>query len=236
MMGFSGATIPQHIIDRVVGRRGTAHIHAAFDPRRTALVVIDLQNGYMHPDGGYSEVKSAPAIVPRVNAIAAALRAAGGVVAWVQNTDDASCRTDWSVHDDMLLPEITQRRIGAMTEGSFGHALWATLDPQPEDIRVKKYRYSAFMPGTCDLPEMLRARGIDTVLITGTMTNVCCESSARDAMMTNFKVIMVTDGNAAHSQADHDAAVSIVYRTFGDAQDTAMVLARLQQETIGASA
>ena len=53
------------------------------------------------------------------------------------------------------------------------------------------------MPGTSDLPERLRARGFDTVLITGTVTNVCCESSARDANMTNFRTIMVSDGNAA---------------------------------------
>src|ERR1700753_2765982 len=97
------------------------------------------------------------------------------------------------------------KRIAALTEGSLGHNLWPTLEVKPEDETVLKYRFSAFIPGTCDLADRLRARGFDTVLITGTVTNVCCESSARDAMMLNFKTIMVSDGNAAMSQAEHDA-------------------------------
>ena len=58
---------------------------------------------------------------------------------------------------------------------------------KPADEIVEKFRFSGFLPGTSELPDRLRARGFDTVLITGTVTNVCCESSARDAMMTNFK-------------------------------------------------
>ena len=75
--------------------------------------------------------------------------------------------------------------------------LWPGLDVLLGDEMVPKYRFSAFLPGASDLPARLRARGFDTVLITGTVTNVCCESSARDAMMTNFRVVMVSDGNAA---------------------------------------
>ena len=230
-----GATISPGIEQRVIARRGTAHCYADPDPRRTALIVIDLQNGYMHPDGGYTVVAGAPAIVPNVNRLADALRRAGGAVVWVQNTDDARCRTEWSVQDEMLLPAVRAGRIGAMTEGSFGHRLWDALDVQPADLRVQKFRYSAFLPGTCALPDMLRERGLDTVLITGTMTNVCCESSARDAMMTNFRTIMVSDGNAAGTQAEHDAALSAFYRTFGDVQDTAMLVDNLYRRAARAA-
>jgi len=79
------------------------------------------------------------------------------------------------------------------------------------------------------LPERLRARGFDTVLITGPVTNVCCESSARDAHMLNFRTIMVSDGNAAMSQAQHDAALTAFYATFGDVMDTDMVIAALDR-------
>ena len=65
------------------------------------------------------------------------------------------------------------------------------------------------------------------MLITGTVTNVCCESSARDAMMTNFKTIMVSDGNAAMTQAEHDAALTAFYNIFGDVMDTDMIIAAL---------
>ena len=92
-----------------------------------------------------------------------------------------------------------------------------------------KYRFSAFLPGASDLPERLRARGFDTVLITGTVTNVCCESSARDAMMTNFRAVMVSDGNAASSQTEHEASLSAFYSTFGDVMDTAMVIGCLRR-------
>jgi len=100
---------------------------------------------------------------------------------------------------------------------------------RPEDEIVKKYRYSAFMPGTSDLADRLRSRGFDTVLITGTVTNVCCESSARDANMTNFRTIMVSDGNAALSQDLHDASLTAFYNTFGDVLDTDMIIASLQR-------
>jgi ureidoacrylate peracid hydrolase len=58
------------------------------------------------------------------------------------------------------------------------------------------------------------------VLITGTVTNVCCESSARDAMMLNFKTIMVSDGNAARTDAEHNATLASFYSVFGDVMDT----------------
>ena len=100
---------------------------------------------------------------------------------------------------------------------------------QPQDEIVNKYRYSGFMPGTSDLPDRLRARGFDTVLITGTVTNVCCESSARDANMTNFRTIMVSDGNAAATQEEHDASLTAFYNIFGDVMDTDMIIERLQR-------
>src|SRR5262249_10770792 len=81
-------------------------------------------------------------------------------------------------------------------------------------------RFSAFVQGSSDLPERLRAQGYDTVLITGTVTNVCCESSARDAMMLNFKTIMVSDGNAARTDAEHNATLARFYSVLGDVMDT----------------
>jgi ureidoacrylate peracid hydrolase len=129
----------------------------------------------------------------------------------------------------MASPEMREKRIAALSEGTEGHQLWPDLDLLPEDEIVKKYRYSAFMPGTSELPGRLRARGFDTVLITGTVTNVCCESSARDAMMTNFRTIMVSDGNAAMSQAEHEASLAAFYNIFGDVMDTDMLIGALER-------
>ena len=138
--------------------------------------------------------------------------------------------SDWSVAYELPTPEYRDKRIAALSEGTLGHELWPELDVRPEDEIVKKYRYSAFLPGTSDLADRLRARGFDTVLITGTVTNVCCESSARDANMMNFRTIMVSDGNAALSQAEHDASLTAFYNTFGDVMDTDMIIAALRSE------
>ncbi len=227
-MKLTGATIPDSIVQRVIARRGSEHCFADLDPARTALVVVDLQRGFMDEAVGHAVVPAARDIVPAVNRLAAAVRQAGGGVFWIKNTHDADCLTAWSVAQDMATPEMRAKRAASMSEGTPGHELWPTLDVQPQDEVVLKYRFSAFLPGASKLPHRLRARGFDTVLITGTVTNVCCESSARDAMMTNFRVVMISDGNAANTQEEHDASLAAFYNIFGDVMDTDMVVGLLQ--------
>jgi ureidoacrylate peracid hydrolase len=228
-MEMNGVTIPEAIMQRVIERRGTDHSFADLDPLHTALVVIDLQHAFMNDAVGFAAVPAARDIVPAVNRLAAAVRETGGGVFWIKMTHDERCFSEWSVAYELLTPEVRARRIAALSEGTLGHELWPDLDVRPEDEMVKKYRYSAFMPGTSELPDRLRSRGFDTVLITGIVTNVCCESSARDANMTDFRTIMVSDGNAALSQAEHDASLTAFYNTFGDVMDTDMIVAGLRR-------
>ena len=228
-MKLRGATIPDAIVQRVVERRGAEHCFADLDPTRTALVVIDLQHAFMNDTIGFAVVPAARDIVPAVNRLAAVVRETGGGVFWIKMTHDERCLTEWSVAHEIVTPAMQEKRIAALSEGTLGHELWPELEVRPEDEIVKKFRYSAFMPGTSDLPDRLRARGFDTVLITGTVTNVCCESSARDANMTNFRTIMVSDGNAANSQEEHDASLAAFYNVFGDVMDTDMIIASLRR-------
>jgi ureidoacrylate peracid hydrolase len=118
-----------------------------------------------------------------------------------------------------------------MGTGTKGHELWPGLDAKPEDMVVGKDRYSAFLPGSSRLPEILRGHGIDTVIVTGTVTNVCCESTARDAMMSNFKTVMVTDANAAHTDEEHNASLIAFYLSFGDIASTDQLVAWLKRNT-----
>jgi nicotinamidase-related amidase len=226
---MNGVTFAPSVVARVIARRGTEHVFADLDPTRTALVVVDLQNAFMDDAVGHAVCPDAREIVPAVNRLAKATREAGGAVFWIKNTFDETCLTEWSVMQDMATPEGRARRAAAMSENTKGHELWPALDVRPEDEIVKKYRFSAFLPGASELAERLRARGFDTVLITGTVTNVCCESSARDAMMSNFRVVMISDGNAATTQAEHEASLTAFYLTFGDVMDTAMVVDLLGQ-------
>ena len=228
-MKLNGATIPETIVRRVIAQRGTEHSFADLHPARTALVVIDLQHAFMNDAVDYAPVPAARDIVPAVNRLAAAIRQTGGGVFWVKMTHDDRSSAEWSVAYQLPTDEFRDKRIAALSEGTLGHELWPELDVRPEDEIVRKYRYSAFLPGTSELPERLRARGFDTVLITGTVTNVCCESSARDANMTNFRTIMVSDANAALTRELHDASLSAFYMTFGDVMDTDMIIASLQR-------
>lgn len=224
--------IPPDIIARVIKRCGTPHPFARLDPARTALLVVDMQNGYMNAEVGHSCVPTAPGIVPTINRLAATLRETGGQVYWIQNASDEKSRVEWSVLEDQASPERRAARIRSIAPGTPGHAFWPDLDIRPGDEIVPKYRYSCFIRGASDLEERLRSRGIDTVLITGTLTNVCCESTARDAMMLNFRTIMVSDANAAMTDAEHNASLIAFYLAFGDVQQAAQIEAALQAGSV----
>jgi ureidoacrylate peracid hydrolase len=223
--------IPQSVIDRVVARRGKEHVYENLDPAKTALVVVDLQNAFMMPGVAHSECKMAPKIVPNVNRLAQAVRATGGKVVWIQTAFLKESLDDWSVLHGMALPARTEKRIEALSRGTKGYELWAELEVKPEDLIVEKLRFSAFIQGSSNLAEVLRDHGLDTVLITGTVTSVCCESTARDAMMLNFKTIMVTDGNAAATDEDHNGALIGFYLTFGDIMSTDMLISCLERNS-----
>lgn len=223
--------IPADVVERIVRRRGRAHVFEAFDPVRTALVVIDMQNAFVRAGMGHAHCPAAAGIVPVLNRLAAGLRSAGGRVAWIRTAHASGSPQDWSVLYDHLIPLTAGAREEALTPGSPGHALVDELDVDPADAIVEKYRYSAFLPGASTLPALLRAEGRDTVMICGTVTNVCCESSARDAMMLNFKTVMVSDGNAAGDDATHWASLTTFYSTFGDVLSSRQILGRLASAT-----
>jgi ureidoacrylate peracid hydrolase len=221
-------TMPSWAVDRVVARAGRPHPFDTLDPRRTALVVIDLQNAFMMDGVAHNPVQTAREIVPAVNRTAAALRDAGGAVVWIQTSATDAVLEAWSVYYELSSPERGAQRSAALRPGSIGHQLWADLDVRPADLKVEKTRFSAFIEGSSDLERVLRERGIDTVLIAGTVTGVCCESSARDAMMRNFRVVMLSDGNAAKTDAEHEAALVAFYLNFGDVMETGEAIACLQ--------
>ncbi|MGH8734664.1 MAG: isochorismatase family protein, partial [Burkholderiales bacterium] len=84
-----------------------------------------------------------------------------------------------------------------------------------------------FIAGSSDIDAQLKSRGIDTLLVTGTVTNVCCESTARDAMMLDYRVIMLSDGNASLTDEEHAAALNNFLIFFGDVMSTDEATARL---------
>ena len=209
---------------RIRARRPGIGLFGAIQPQRTAHIVVDLQNGFMAP-GAVAEIGTAREIVPNVNRISAALRAAGGLVVYIQNTFDAETLAGWSVFfEHFYTPERRAAMIEAFTPGNWQHDLYPELDVQQADLTVRKRRFGAFIQGASDLHAILQARGIDTVIVTGTASNVCCESTARDAMMLNYKVFFVADANAGHNDEEHNATVSAMANYFADVSTTEAVI------------
>ena len=219
--------IPAYALERIQQRRGRFHPFDRIDPARTAHIVVDLQNGFM-AEGAVAEVPVAREIVPNVNRVSRALRAAGGLVVYIQNTIDQAALTDWSNNFTYFSsPERRARMTAAFTPGAEGHQIWPGLEVLPQDLTVLKRRFGAFVPGSSELHAILQQRAIDTLIVTGTVTNVCCESTARDAMMMNYKVVFVSDGNAAFTDEEHNATLSSLAILFADVMSTEEVVAKL---------
>ena len=218
--------LPEWVKERVLRRQGKLFANETIEAARTALVVVDMQN-YFCAEGFPAEVPLSRAIVPNINRLARAMRAAGGTIVWVQ-TDSAEALTRWGNHHKyMLTPERVQKRLAGLDAKAEGFRLFGELEPTGGDLRVRKATYSAFMPGSSDLDAQLKARGIDTVLITGTATNVCCESSARDAMLRDYRVVMISDGNATWTDEEHAGTLNTFAIFFGDVMTTNEALARI---------
>jgi nicotinamidase-related amidase len=196
-------------------RRGRRYAFESLEPARTALVVVDLVEFFI------DENDYARGIVAKVNDLADALRGAGGTVAWV-------VPAPWqpsAMKTELLGPRIEQLYRGSGGTGPARERVWHELATDDLDLYVEKTASSAFFPGRCPLHELLQARGIDTVLVTGTLANVCCEATARDASTLDFRTIMVADANAARRDQDLNATLYTIYRSYGDVRSTAEVIA-----------
>ena len=221
-------SIRPDVAERALQRRGKLHVVNRLVSAKTALIVVDMQNYFVEP-GAPVEVPGARTIVPAINRLTAAARAAQSPVVWIQMTHDESDLESWSVFYERLnSAERTQGDLDGLRSGSHMHAIWPELKTAPSDLWVHKRRYSAFLPESSDLAKILRESGIENVVIVGTLTNVCCMTSAVDAMMMNFRTIMVSDANAARIEEHHLATLNNVFETFGDVRTTDEVLGLLR--------
>ena len=209
-------------------RGGHLHIFDQLDPARTTHVIVDMQNGFME-QGAPVEVPTAREIVPNVNAISAAVRKAGGTNIFIRFTTPPNALNDWSSFYARFNPAARKAHQEAFAPGAHYWQYWPELDIRDNDLKVDKGRFAAFIPGTCDLHQILQDRGIDTLIISGTLTNCCCESTARDAMQFNYKVIFVSDANAALSDAEHNATLNNMCALFADVMSTAETVDALKQ-------
>jgi nicotinamidase-related amidase len=166
-------------------------------PARTALVNVDMQNCFVQ--GSPISAPDGLVVQERINRVAAACRSAGIIVIHASHV----LRPDGS--NAGVLYEIAPLvKQGIINKGSESAALHKGLVVDPRDILLEKPRFGAFH-GT-DLELLLRSRGIDTIIVTGIATNVCCETTAREAMVRDFRVFFLSDGTTTFDMGDVSAA------------------------------
>jgi biuret amidohydrolase len=162
-------------------------VNFALSPGRTALINVDMQNCFV--EGTPISAPEGPALLQRVNRLSAACRKAGVLVIHTSIV----LRSDGS-NAGVLSQFSPAVRDGILCKDSPTAALHRGLVVSEGDILLDKPRFGAFY-GT-DLELILRSRGIDTVIISGVATNVCCETTAREAAVRDLHVFFLSDGTA----------------------------------------
>jgi nicotinamidase-related amidase len=209
--------IPEEIVEKVFKRRGRLHAFPSIDAAKTALVVIDLDVGTGRDKANVQQVAN------NVNLLAEAVRAKGGIVAWVTTPIQNATDNFRAVFGDAATENY--ERMGK--PGGDATKLWPELKPVAGDIHTTKQGHSAFFPGKSPLPKLLQARAVESILIVGAVTNVCCEASARDAVELHYKVTMIPDALIGQSPELDRATLTTFFRCYGDVRPIRNILEML---------
>lgn len=223
---------PQALEARILQRRSVVHPFAELYAVSSALVVIDMQVAFL-ADGYPCTIPGAREVVPTINRLADAVRNTGGTVIWIVST--------YGPHEKDRAPVLfghlydgsaSQRLREALSEGAEGHAIWPGLQRSETDLVISKNRTGAFFGSDGKLLAALKARSIENVLVAGTVTSVCCDTTAREASMLDFKTTMVCDANAGRSEGEDWQTYTNFIQSFGDVMGSAEVIAALQKAGI----
>ena len=229
----------------------TVHIDArpeaiAFDPRKTAVIVIDMQNDFGAKGGMFDragiDITGIQAVVPSVRSALSAARAAGLPVIYLKmgfraDLSDAGPPTGpnllkhapMHVGQQVTAPDGSASRI--LVRDTWNTEIIPELRPLAQDVVLYKTRFSGFF--NTDLHEILTRRGVNTLVVTGCTTSVCVESTVRDAMFRNYRCIILEDcaaepvGNTA-PRTNHEASLltmQVLFAWISDSQKFARALA-----------
>ena len=199
------------------------------DPRHAAVLLVDVQNdfcaegGALHREG--MDLALVQAMIPRLERFVAAARAAGTRCIWIRNVYNTGPNHYLS---EAWLEQARRRRNGAyvsypVCEPGAWNGDFYRVRPRPDEVIVTKHRYGAF-EGT-DLDLVLRSNGIRSVIMTGVATNVCVETTARQAFLKDYYVVFSGDCSATYSQAAHDATLQNIDQFFGQVATSDEIMA-----------
>lgn len=187
--------MPRSLVDKV-------------SPSTSALVVIDMQNDFCHDDAAASrgfDGTHVQSIVPNLQQLITSAREVGTPVVFARVS-----LTDETVAENFL--ERSNGRPYPCKEGSWG-AEWYGVNPEPEEVVISKPRFSMFI-GT-DFKRILQDMGVQSLILTGTRTNVCVECTARDGYQNDFYIVVLSDCTAASDQETHLDALKRLEKGFG---------------------
>lgn len=186
-------------------------------PEHAALVVIDMQNAFLHEEsrsdeedkqvadkrGGRYDFTAVQAIVPTLSDLISEARSAGVPIIFVK-----------MILNDQVMSDSWNEFCADffIHEGTWRAEIYDALSPEPGDTIVTKHRFSAFI--NTDLELILRSRRINTVVVTGVWTDVCIESTVRDAFMLDYYVIVPKDCVATSIRDSHEASLAAMARCF----------------------
>jgi ureidoacrylate peracid hydrolase len=179
-------------------------------PAKTAVIVVDVQNDFCSPDGALGKAgqptESALAMIPNLQRLLAAARAASAPVIFIQ-----------TIHENATDSEAWVGRLAGHVASICRKNTWGAefteVAPLPTEPVVIKHRYSAFVNTRLD--SILRTYKIENLIMTGVSTNVCVESTARQGYMLDYNIVFLSDCTAAYSQEEHDMALYNMKSHFG---------------------
>lgn len=187
--------------------------------KKAALVIVDVQNDYCHPEGSLgqrgADVSGVADMMPNLHRLLDSARNHEVPLIFIQ-----------TFHEDATDSEVWRERSAGKSSsvcrtGSWG-AEFYEVEPKPGEIVVNKHRYSAFINTRLD--SVLRTLGIETLIMTGVSTNVCVESTARDGFMMDYHIVMLKDACASYSRTAHEMTLQNISGYFGTVTDTHEVI------------
>jgi ureidoacrylate peracid hydrolase len=182
------------------------------DPRYAALIVVDVQNDFVSPEGSAGkrgdDVGAAIAMIPNLTRLIDQARKMGLTIVYIRTT-----HSEWTDTASWIYRTSQKSGLSTCREGTWGADFYDGIAPLPSERVVIKHRYSAFI--NTDLNTVLKARGIQSILVCGVATNVCVETTARDGYMYDYYVTMIDDCSAAYDAKLHMSTLENIRRHFG---------------------
>lgn len=206
---------------RFEGKDIFTELHELADPRRAALLLVDMQQDFVAADGAFAslgiDVSMYAEVRPKLAGLLAAARRHGVLVVHIQNTALPDLMSDSPAQIRFNLRMHERARgdgppLRYTVPGTPGHAFVPDLRPLPHELVVPKYRSSAFWGTNLEL--LLRSNGIETVIVGGCTTEGCVESTARDAMFCDHYVIIAEDCVGSDDAEQHDASMLLMRHRF----------------------